>query len=591
MRVLLIHPEDELLDGPWAGLAWDRIVDLGLSGEIGYRNAAQKFGTEVSSLNDLRSEDFQELRRVRELLGAGSGRLKDSTGLDWWDLTAIIIPQQLETIVLLQKLIATLGPGDEVHVSRPSIHADVLALKLGPSLHVFPSRTNPGRRGLAHYFQLVKKFPPRQLLGIFWDKMDAGYQFRGPLSARRKPAATPVVLLPTAYVNVSKTAISYARVLPETRFLLVATRRSGWVDELPANVSRAWLRSYSSGKRKGRKAEYLELVERWRSLREELEGIAEFEILSRLGYFEQFPFQFARGLEMRDAWRNVFEREPVESVLCADDSNSYTRIPLLLAAQRNLPSISCHHGALDGLSLFKRSRGGLTLVKGRMERDYLTRVCGMPESEIEVGAPTAPLGPQTEVGSAAKSAIIFFSESYEVSGGRAKDFYEDVLPRLADIALAEGKQLIVKLHPFESLAERTGMVNLVLRPHRRKIVTVLGGALTTDLWNKAWFGITVLSTVAVEGALRGVPCFLCGWLEASRYGFVDQFSKFGAGIPLSGTGEIEKIPAMLRVYKPSATIEQDLSRRIEPQRLRNLLRARAELELAVSARGHRKIGG
>jgi hypothetical protein len=582
MRVLLIHPEDELLAGPWVGLAWDRIVDLGLSGETGYRHATHKFGAEVSPLNDLHSEDLRELRQVRELLRAGSGQLKDSVGLDWWDLTSILLPQQLETIVLLEKFMATLGPGDEVHVSRAGMHADVLALKLGSFLHIFPSRTNSGRHGLAHYFQVARKFPPRQLLDIFWDKMDAGYQFRGPLSAKRKPASTPIVLLPTAYVNVSKMAISYAKVLPETRFLLVATRRSGWVDEYPTNVSRAWLRSYASGERKARKAEHLELVERWRSLRKELEGIAEFQILSRLGYFEEFPFQFARGLEMRDAWRNVLEREPVQSVLCADDSNIYTRIPLLLAAQRNLPSISCHHGALDGLSIFKRSRGGITLVKGMMERDYLTRVCGMPEDEIEVGAPTGPLVSQAAVGSDAKSAIIFFSEVYEVSGGRAEDFYEDVLPRLADIALAEGKQLIVKLHPFESLAERTEMVNVALRPDQRKFVRILDGALTNGLWDKAWFGITVLSTVAVEGALRGVPCFLCGWLEASRYGFVEQFSKFGAAIRLSCANEIEKIPAMLKVYKPSETIEQDLSSRIEPERLRTLLSTHTERKLVIT---------
>jgi hypothetical protein len=581
MKVLLIHPEDGLLGQPWGALSWDRIVDLGLSGEESYRRAAGQFGGPVTHLNAFRGGNFEEIQSVRELLSAGNERLKDATGLDWWELTAIFVHQQLETIIVLRKLIKSLGPRDEVHVSRPGLHAEVMKMVLGSRVYVFPSPTSRQGLGVKHGFQLLKKFPPRQLLDIFWDKKDSGYQFRGRLSKPPKPSATPVVLLPTAYVSVSKTAISYAKVLPETHFLLVATRRSGWIDGCPANVSRAWLRSYSFEARAARTRECLDLVERWRILREELEGIAEFEILSRVGCFDEFPMRFARGLEIRDAWRNVLEREPVQSVLCADDSNPYTHIPLLLAAQKNLPTINCHHGALDGRYMFKKSHADVTLAKGRMERDYLVRICRIPADQIDVGAPTGSFGSPEESDPDAKSVIVFFSEMYETGGGRAKDSYEDILPRLADLAISEGKQLIVKLHPFESMAERRGLVNLVLRRHQRKVVRILGGELTSDLWSKTWFGITVLSTVAVEGALRGVPCFLCGWLEASPYGYVEQFSRFGAGIRLSSAIEIEKIPTILRSYKPSPTIEKDLATRIETQHLSTLLSKHVEKKLTV----------
>ena len=52
----------------------------------------------------------------------------------------------------------------------------------------------------------------RQLMGIFWDKYDPGYQFRAPLNGKRKPQDAPVVLLPTAYINVSRTGIAYANI-------------------------------------------------------------------------------------------------------------------------------------------------------------------------------------------------------------------------------------------------------------------------------------------------------------------------------------------------------------------------------------------
>ena len=60
---------------------------------------------------------------------------------------------------------------------------------------------------------------------------------------------------------------------------------------------------------------------------------------------------------------------------------------------------------------------------------------------------------------ATRKSIVFFSEVYEISGGgRAKEFYRDVLPPLADLAIQEHCQLVVKLHPAESLAERQGFV-------------------------------------------------------------------------------------------------------------------------------------
>ena len=48
-------------------------------------------------------------------------------------------------------------------------------------------------------------------------------------------------------------------------------------------------------------------------------------------------------------------------------------------------------------------------------------------------------------------------------------------------------------------------------------------ALQPEMLNKTWFGVTILSTVVVECALRGIPCFLCAWLESWPYGYIDQF--------------------------------------------------------------------
>lgn len=568
MRVLLIHPEDNLQKGPWNGSKWDRVLDLGQAGMESYRLAAARFGCAVTPLQSFR-KDFKEIRRVKELLNLGLGRLTDGFGLDWWELTSILVHPQLESLILLQELMETLHESDEVYVSRPGFHASALRLALGSRLHVFPAPAGQRTRGAGHYFRALKKFPVGQLLEIFWDKTDPGYQRRGFLGGTRKPQDAPLVLLPTAYVNASRTAIAYAKILADANFLLVATRPSGWITNPPANVATAWLRSYASVRIPARKAERADLMSRWASLREELERVPEFSVLSQLGGFDEFPDRFARGLEIRDAWRNVLDREPVHAVLCADDSNPYTHIPLLLAGQRALPAIACHHGALDGRYMFKRSHADVVLAKGRMEQDYLVSLCGLPASQVEVGAPAED--ENRESGQDRKSAIVLFSEPYEAMGGRGADAYQDILPQLADLALSEGRELVVKLHPAESISERTRLVSQTLSSQQGRIARVVGGPLRSELLDRTWFGITILSTVAVECALRGIPCFLCRWLESSPYGYIDQFTRFGAGVALRQPDEIKQIPRLLQGGKAEGVSRANFWTPIEAERFRTLL--------------------
>ena len=570
MRVLLIHPEDELQAGPWASQRWDRVIDLGRAGASSYEQAAAGFGSPVTTLDTFR-ENFGEQYKVRELLARGMDRLCDSFGLDWWELTSIMLHEQLEAAFLLRLFVETLDPRDEVHVSRPCYQAEVLRLMPGVLVQTFSSPGNRQVRDARHYLRVLKKFPTRQLVEIFWDKTDPGYQLRGSVGLRRKTSSDPVVLLPSAYVNVTRTALAYATSVPDGRFLLVVTRRSGWIQSPPTNVSVAWLRSYASVRAAARKVECADLTKRWEQLRNELQAIPEFRILTELGRLDDFRDRFAQGLAIRDAWRNVLDTEPVQAVICADDSNPYTHIPLLLAKARGLPTISCHHGALDGRYLFKRSHADVLLAKGRMEEDYLVRVCGLPPEVVEVGAPNRLADREKESSPDERPSIVFFSEAYELAGGRGRGFYQDVLPPLADLALSEGRQLIVKLHPAESFAERSRFVEEVLSREQRKVAGVIGGPLQPELLDKAWFGVAVFSTVAVECALRGIPGFLCSWLESWPYGYIDHFTRFGVAIRLRQPEEIARIPALLKTYKTSDEVRRNCWTPIEAARLRTLL--------------------
>jgi hypothetical protein len=280
-----------------------------------------------------------------------------------------------------------------------------------------------------------------------------------------------------------------------------------------------------------------------------------------------------RGLAVRDAWRNVLDTEPIQAVLCADDSNPNSRIPMLLAQGRGLPNIACHHGALDCRYMFKRSYGEIIWAKGKMEQDYLVRKCGVPPEKVEIAAPALPpneRGSEKSSCQAFRPYVLFISEAFDISG-RSEEFYKDVLPPLADLALASGRELIVKLHPAESEHQRTETLAGILSAQQKTVTRIVSGPLTEDLLTKAWFGITILSTVAMECAIRGIPCFLCKWLEFWPYGYIEQFIRFGVGSGLNDPSEIAKIPQYLQQHTGRPDVSQNCWQPAAAGRLRQLL--------------------
>ena len=571
MRILLLHPGDDPNLGPWAEQSWDRVIDLGIAGASTYEEWSKGLGCPVGRLPKLDIEDFTQVRRI---LFSGLGRMVDAHGFDWWELISIEYPDRVERILRLEKLAEEIGADDEVFASRDGFDGHVMEHLLGRGVRaLLPAESVVGT--VLRKFSTAGKLGFGQVPQILGDKYDAGYRMRRWMSRGERGGDRAVVLLPTAYVNVSRTGLEYAAALPERNFLLVTTRQSGWVADTPKNVRAARLASYAS--RKIQKGEYRYLLKCWRNLQAEFRDRTELFVLSKLKAFECVPAMLRDGLAVRDAWVQVFEREPVTAVLCGDDSNTYTRLPLLIARERGLPAIACHHGALDGGHLIKRNHADVILAKGRMEKDYLVNTCGVAEGEVEIGAAR-----RGELSSSRreKGAVVFFSEPYEIAGGRCLEFYREVLPNLAAVAAASQCGMVIKLHPQESLRERQGFVDAVLTPEQRKVVRVVEGRLSEELLAETQFAVTVASTTAVDCALRGIPAFLCTWLEYFNWGYAKQFAKFGAGVEISSPDEIGRIPAMLENFPRGSTA--DLWEPIEPERFDELLSQREPVRIAAA---------
>ena len=413
-------------------------------------------------------EDFD---LIRKLLRTGRNQLVDELGLDWWDLISVFIYAELGESVLLGRLAEHLDKTSELYTTRHGWPANGVALLLNCPLLTFPGSSRPSR--LYHYGGILRGFSLGRLTEMFLDKYDPRYRWRTQFAARPRGSQAPVVLLPSAYTNVSRMAAAYASVLPEQSFLVVATRRSGTQFDPAPNLACADLAAYVGGPKP--KQEYLEILRKWRNLEPSLKLSPEMGLLFRAGRMEKFPNHFRDGLAVRNAWRNVFSQEHVAAVMCGDDSNPFTRLPVLLARQQGVPTLDFHHGALDGRFLMKELSSDLYLAKGEMERDYLLRICGLPPERVTVAGPPRRSMPAHRQGSDEAAPIWFFSEPYESGGSRTEEIYRELLPPLAGLAREFGRKLVIKLHPFESLSDRTALVANVLPPEDAALVEVVEG--------------------------------------------------------------------------------------------------------------------
>jgi glycosyltransferase involved in cell wall biosynthesis len=498
------------------------------------------------------------------------GCVVDRFGIDWWDVVGLLLQPELQDVRLALRLAEQLRGCRTLVATQRSLIAEAVRLQLELPLEVL-------HRGLQR--RLVRRALRRgaavanlsfvQLRQVVYDKYDPHYVWRREFARPQKKSPEPVVLLPTAYSNVTKTAFNYARILPEQKFLLVLARESGAVSPVPANVQTASLAAFATGKCDQYELQKLEVD--WKQMEQALQEHPAFNSPAQIGILRKGPHWLRWGLTVRDAWNQVFEARSVIGCLSADDSNPYTRIPLLLAQHRGIPAVACHHGALDCRMAFKKLRFSNYLAKGEMERDYLERICGVDGARIRVGAATSPRREDPSLWSESAPWIVFFSEPYETDSWRMEAIFREVLPRLCATARKSGKTLVLKLHPFESARQRRRLVTRALSKEDQKIVSVKDAPFAREILQKTWCAVTVGSTVAVECASVGIPTFLCGWLRHAYSGYAPQYARFGVGRMLESADDLLRIPETLHAAIPAPDTAGRLVQLMSPAALSEVL--------------------
>lgn len=556
MRILLIHPQDSPFDRGGSTARWDLVVDLGWAGREQYQLWQERLGCPVRGLYSF-ADWKQDVRSIHQAFAIGNGCLDDADGIDWW---ALLTPTRYPSVyefLLLEKIAREIGKPVELYVTRPHSQADALAKLAGVKpVPLSVNKQSDFTARLSRHRASLRTLTPKQILRIALDKWDTDYTLRR-FFARRGSGSDSAhhILLPSAYRNASRAMLAYAALLPEREFLLVTTRTDGRIEKRPPNVDCSPLAAYAPVERsEATEREIKSLTERWLRLREKLHKSAEPLLIHAAGLFPDFGLSLRKGLRIRDAWRAVFERENIDAVLCGDENNPYTRLPLLLAQRRGLPAVYCSHGALDATILIRGVGADVYLVKGEMEKDYLVAQCGVPEGRAVIGAPTKPQSPPNRSTPAgAPTGIYFFSEPYELYSGRTELLYSELLANLCQLARQHSRKVIVKLHPFESRKARSRLVDRVLLAPDRSLVEVSAEPMSEELLRQVWFAVTVESSSAIECALAGIPSFLCGWFDLDLYAYARQYEKFGAALMLNSPADLLRIPDLLTSWpRPDA---------------------------------------
>ena len=539
MKVLLLHPREPF--GKWRTThKWDLVVDIGRAPSATYSNWSRQTGCPVVSLYD-HAEEIEDLCRLRDLLRLGIGRVVDRHGIDWWDIFSLEIGSGLHRIMLIHRLAKTLPANCDLYSSQPNGTVRTLQRLLGTRVTCLGGRLDSVHSRVHRYYDAVSRLDPSQIFQVLEDKLDADHAIRRWFANRRSSTGEPVILLPSAYVNTSRLALSYASQLPHQQFLLVVARRNGYPATVPSNTRVASLIPYFEGIDK---RELASLLVAWGNLKSFLAASAsEFKTAEAEGLFGSAHGLVGWGIALRDAWLRVFASENVTACFSADDSNPNTRIPLILSRQKDIPSLACHHGALDYRMAIKKSHAAFYLAKNQMERDYLQHVCSVETDRIVIASPVPSKLEHSHV-RLASPWLVFFTEPYQSYGWRSDEVYRELLPRLCSLAQACKLKLVFKLHPFESVQGHRRMLRR-LAPEQEPWIGVIAGPPSNRLWNNTRFAITVQSSTALECAALGIPIFLCAWLRDPFSGYVQQFSQFGVGQVLDSPEQLDLVPKLL----------------------------------------------
>jgi hypothetical protein len=567
MRVLLLDSEDQLSASPYK--KWDLVVDLGRAPTATYERWAKQVGCRVISLHNF-SRARDDLRLVRELLQLGMGQMVDASGIDWWDVLSLLIEPNLYQLMLARRLAAEIGTGCELYASRSTgVTTALQALTKAKNVQVEVG-FRPAMQWARHYRDVFSQLDQAQLTQTFKDKFDREHILRRRLVRRPQSSRHPVVLLPSAYINVSRTAASYAALLPTQKFLMVYARDSARLNAVPTNVSTISLDPYFVSPDK---SEAAALAKVWKSLKARLVmGAEEYSAANEAGIMDRIPGLMRWGIAVRDAWNQVFESDAIAGCLCADDSNPYTRLPLILAKSRGLPTLACHHGAFDSRMAMKVPHADIYIAKGEIERDYMLRFCEVSPEKVVLGGLGLPADadPVTIAEQPAESWLVFFSEPYQAAGWRTDEVYRELLPKLWALAQSCGLRLVLKIHPFESVKGLRRILRKYL-PQQEPKIGVMAGAPSRELWRNTRVALTVQSTVALQCTSLGIPVFLFSWLRDPSLGYMEQYTKFGVGHALNSADELSGVPLLLAKRNTTVQMRPALWETMDPAKLLDLL--------------------
>ena len=149
------------------------------------------------------AEGVEDIHHLRELLQLGMGHVVDGWGIDWWDVLFLMIESELRQFMLMSRLAGELRV--RLRTLRQPRHAAgfrAAGIERSPASHL-ARNFRPVIHWARHYRDVLSQLDSAQITQAFQDRFDREHRVRRRFAKVRRASRHPVVLLPSAYVNVS----------------------------------------------------------------------------------------------------------------------------------------------------------------------------------------------------------------------------------------------------------------------------------------------------------------------------------------------------------------------------------------------------
>jgi Capsule polysaccharide biosynthesis protein len=247
------------------------------------------------------------------------------------------------------------------------------------------------------------------------------------------------------------------------------------------------------------------------------------------GFFDRMLAQGLYSTALFDNWT-----ERVQPAALVVGNPVFEGYALHAARKQSIPTVLLQHGILGDFCQFADPPADHYIVRGRFWREFLSVAAA---AKAKILNPAEP--PITRADSADRRAILFLTAPFSMQEFWHSTDLDDILRTLLQAAFETNAELIIRVHPLESLgAYKTKARELSSTSATLPKVTFSQGASLDPLLERSAVAVTFASTAFLDCLRHRVPVVSFRWHDFS---FRRQLEEHGVFLFAASLAELRQI--------------------------------------------------